>query len=167
MFLKRVPKNIDMYNKLLAVDPGYTVGLTQWQNVESYNYLTDEITTDQYKNPAYKLFMIYSTFDAHLAIHRPQFVIIEDINFRRGSAKSRGSLNSGVLLNITRLVGGLQAVCSLKGIPSKRVYAHQWKGNMKPKQVNKRIEYLTGEKFKSQHIADSFGLSLAHMGIFK
>lgn len=164
MYFDREPEKT--FTRWLFVDPGITIGCTFWKSVVKRDYTCFQIKT--YTKPFWKVFdVLTKEFDIILDVYKPIVVIFEDLTFRPGSMQSLASVSRGDLLRVTKILGSLMSVCTMRKINYNLRTVQEWKGNITGKVVKSRIKYLTGIKFTSQHLADSFGMSLNEMGIFK
>jgi len=149
----------------MFVDPGFFTGITFFE--DGFQTIQLELSKDtkeaQLKD---KHIELWKDFKSIINLKDPQKVYFEDVTVR-DDQQSLVSAKSGNLLKLDRLLGGYQAICTMLDIPYSTIRVVDWKGNMNDEQVQHRIKWLTGLEFDSPHVADSFGMSLNEMGIFK
>lgn len=166
IFTKRKPiKDVSGH---LFVDPGFNTAYCYWDLINSNkgNYIVSQCSVIG-KDVEIKFKNLWLYFRQMLDKLEPEHIVFENVDFRSGSLKSVTSAKRGNLLNLDRLLGGYLCLTDYFNLKYSLYTAIQWKGNMNSSAVNSRIAYLTNKEFKSQHIADAFGLSLSVMGIFK
>lgn len=161
-FLKRQPKV--KFSRVLFVDPGFFTGFTYWL---PNNFFFGLLRIKNFLDINRRFNFGWDGFRDILEHYEPNLVYFEDVEFRANSLKSMTSAKRGDLLKLDRLLGGYMGECNRLHIDYKLIKAINWKGNLTDEQVSKRVKWLTGKTFLSQHITDSFGMSLSVMGIFK
>lgn len=146
-------------NRLLSVDPGFNTGWAYWEGTDTPK--TGHIVAiEKVTNVALRLRDLAEQFSAVLGKYHPQRIIIEDQWFSEYNMTSLASAKTGAMKKLTWLTGAYLVVCFDVGVTPELVLPVKWKGQMDDLAVKKRVELVTGIKYKNPHIADAVGIGL-------
>ena len=172
MFKRQPSKPIEGY---MFVDPGFNTGITYWRycrvnpyddSNSKYQYICLQLEPDKKYKGIGRQYDLWKQFNNLLDDFRPHTVVFEDVTVRNDE-QSILAAKSGNIIKLDRVLTGYLAACVFKEIDCELLRVVDWKGNMNDAQVQRRIKWLTGLEFPTPHIADSFGMTLNEMGIFK
>lgn len=98
--------------------------------------------------------------------HKPDLVIIEQVEFWASSAKSMASASRGNLSLLAYIVGAMVSGCQGLGIETRLVSPLKWKGQLPYPALRRILKNKFGIETTSDHEASAIGIGLNHFGWF-
>src|SRR3990172_4120769 len=153
---------------IACIDPGLSgTGIAIWQSI-SWNRKKPEPESVASFRPLSFMSGIKS-IDKYLSIKKVSSVYLEQANyFGGGSVKGQMVAEKQDLIVLVEFIGGLKAICGMRGIKVLMIPAIKWKGTLPKNVVQERILKIipnAEEYCRTSHAFDALGIGLATMGL--
>jgi len=151
-----------------CIDPGLSgTGIAVWPSLDWERKIAKPDSVGSFR-PASFIAGI-QTIDRYLSVRKVGIVYLEKASyFGAGSEKGQMVAEKQDLIVLVEFIGGIKAVCGMRGIKVYSIPVIQWKGTLPKDVVRNRILKILPDASKyctTSHAFDALGIGLSMMGI--
>lgn len=168
--------DINWLERTLTIDPGLEgTGLAFWvgtrKPITTTLCLNKLDKKEKFIVRAWKLTQMLETFCFRLQRNNSPLPLetcyIEWPGFWGSSAISNTAARKGDLGKLYGLSGMYAYVLQSRGVEVRLLTPQDWKGQLKNEAVVKRVQFINGTEYSTQHEYDAVGIGLDRAGVFK